>query len=95
MISKLSGILQEGDGSDLVADLARNVLNFVDEAAVLRIFDLETREAQLKACYELAGRIMQFLAQSPALVVQSAKQLLHPVRLPESAFRARRPEVEG
>ena len=76
-IGQLNGILQEGQGPYLGADLPRDVLNFVNQTVVFLVFDLETGDAQLKAGNQLAGRVMQILPQSPAFVVQSAQQLVH------------------
>lgn len=94
-IGELDGIMEERKGPYFLADLARDLPNFPDEAAVLRVFDLKPRDAQLKTCDQLAGRVVQLLPQPPALVVQSAEKMLHPVRLRRRIRRTRRAKVEG
>jgi hypothetical protein len=54
-IGEISGIMQEREGPYLATDLARDVLDFMDKAGMLGIFDLQAGDAQLQARNELTG----------------------------------------
>ena len=71
----------------LAFDLARDVLNFPNETAVLGILHLQAIETQSEACNELTRGVLHLLLQAQALLVKGAQQMLHPVGI-------RRVEVE-